>query len=104
MAMVHLKNAGITDPTKLDEQKTRATLPASEKVGNDLYRQVYDITFHEKAGDGTIEVITSSEASSQECSMGAVDVFVVSGHLGANRRGSPIHVVGGRFSRTNVST
>lgn len=82
MAMVHLKNAGITDPTKLDEQRTRATLLASEKVGKDLHRQVHDITFHEKAGDGMIEVITSSQASSVECSMGPVDVFVVSRHLG----------------------
>ncbi|WP_238537985.1 hypothetical protein [Paraburkholderia atlantica] len=81
MALVHLKNAGITDPTKIDESKTKAVRLASEKVGKDLYRQIYDITFIEKNGP-RIEVITSSEASAQECSMSGVDVFVVSRRLG----------------------
>ena len=83
MAEVKLKNAGITDPTKLDESKTRAVRIASQKVGKDLYRDVYDITFYEKSGR-TIEVITSSEASLSECSMGSVDVFVVSQKLADN--------------------
>ena len=81
MALVHLKNAGITDPTKVDESKTKAVRLASEKIGKDLYRQIYDITFHETAGRD-IEVITSSEASSSECSMGGVSVYVVSRKLG----------------------
>ncbi|WP_396334116.1 hypothetical protein [Burkholderia anthina] len=77
MAISSLKNAGITDPTKLDESKTKAVLLASEKTGKDLYRQVYDITFFEKSG-AKIQVITNSEASSSECSMSGVDVYVVS--------------------------
>ncbi|WP_321884757.1 hypothetical protein [Paraburkholderia bannensis] len=80
IAEVKLKNAGITDITKLDRSKTHAVRIASEKVGKDLYRDVYDITFYEKSGRA-IEVITSSEASSYECSMGSVDVFVVSEKL-----------------------
>jgi hypothetical protein len=56
---------------------------ASEKVGKDLYRQVYDITFYEKTGS-KIEVITSSKASNEECSMSGVDVFVVSRRLGGS--------------------
>ncbi|HKT96928.1 MAG TPA: hypothetical protein VJS30_10370 [Paraburkholderia sp.] len=83
MAEVKLKNAGITDPTKLDESKTRAVRIASQKVGKDLYRDVYDITFYEKSGRA-IEVIMSSEASSSECSMGSVDVYVVSQKLADN--------------------
>lgn len=83
VAQAKLKNEGITDPTKLDESKTRAVRLASQKVGKDLYRDVYDITFYEKSGR-TIEVITSSEASSVECSMGSVDVFVVSKKLADN--------------------
>lgn len=81
MALVQLKNAGITDPTKVDESKTKAVRLASEKVGKDRYRQVYDITFYETAGRA-IEVVTSSEASSTECSMGSVDIYVVSRKLG----------------------
>jgi hypothetical protein len=81
MALVHLKNAGITDPAKVDEAKTRAVLLASQKIGKDLYRQVYDITFREKTG-ATVEVITSSRASSQECSMSGVEVYVVSRKIG----------------------
>lgn len=81
MALVHLKNAGIVEPATIDESQTQAKRLASEKIGADLFQQVYDITFHAKDG-GTIEVVTSSRASSQECSMGAVDVYVVSRHLG----------------------
>lgn len=81
MALVHLKNAGITDPTKIDESKTRIIRLASEKIGKDLYRQVYDITFVEKGGT-RVEVVTSNKASWQECSMSGVDVFVVSRHIG----------------------
>ncbi|KVL70318.1 hypothetical protein [Burkholderia ubonensis] len=77
MAIASLKNAGITDPTKLDESKTKAVLLASEKTGKDLYRQIYNITFYEKSG-AKIQVITRSEASSSECSMSGVDVYVVS--------------------------
>lgn len=77
MAISSMKNAGITDPTKLDESKTKAVLLASEKTGKDLYRQVYDITFVETSG-AKFQVITHSEASSSECLMSGVDVYVVS--------------------------
>ncbi|UKD18054.1 hypothetical protein L3V59_42015 (plasmid) [Burkholderia aenigmatica] len=77
MAIASLKNAGITDPTKLDESRTKAVLLASEKIGKDLFRQIYDITFTEKSG-AKIQVVTRSEASSTECSMSGVDVYVVS--------------------------
>jgi hypothetical protein len=81
MAFVHLKNAGITTNDRLDFTKTKITLLASELIGKDRYRQVHHVVFAERSGD-TIEVITRSDASSEECSMGAVDVFVVSKHLG----------------------
>ncbi|WP_167283665.1 MULTISPECIES: hypothetical protein [unclassified Paraburkholderia] len=83
IAEVKLRNAGIIDPTKLDASKTQAVRIASQKVGQDLYRDVYDMTFHDKSGR-VIEVITSSEASSAECSMGSVDVYVVSRKLADN--------------------
>jgi hypothetical protein len=71
----------MTDPTKIDESKTHIVRLASEKIGKDLYRQIYDITFVEKTG-ATIRVVTSNKASWQECSMSGVDVYVVSRHLG----------------------
>ncbi|WP_168792268.1 hypothetical protein [Paraburkholderia aromaticivorans] len=80
IAIVYLKNAGITDPTRLDESKTRAVRLTSEKIGKDLWRDVYDITFREHSGR-TIEVITSSAASSVECSMSDPVVWVVSEKL-----------------------
>ena len=81
IAIVYLKNAGINDPTKLDESKTHAVRLSSEKIGKDLWRDVYDITFREHGGR-VIEVITSSEAGSTECSMSDPIVWVVSQKLG----------------------
>lgn len=81
MAFVHLKNAGLTDNNKLDFTKTKTVRIASERIGKDLYRQVHFVVFTVKAG-GTIKVITSNQASSEECSMSGVEVFVVSKRLG----------------------
>jgi len=81
MAFVHLKNAGITDNSKLDFTKTKTIRLASEKIGKDLYRQIHHVIFTEKSGN-VIEVITINEVSSIECSMSGVDVFVISKHLG----------------------
>jgi hypothetical protein len=81
MAFVYLKNAGLTDNSLTDPTKATAVRLASEEIGDDLYLQVHRITFPETSGR-TIEVITSNKASSAECSMSAVDVFVVSQHLG----------------------
>jgi len=41
-----------------------------------IYRQVYDIKFVEKSGK-TIETITIADATTEECSAGYVDIFVV---------------------------
>ena len=81
MAFVHLKNAGLTDNDRIDLTKTKTVRLASEKIGRDLYRQVHHVVFTEKTGTA-IEVVTSNDASSQECSMSGVQVFVVSKRLG----------------------
>jgi hypothetical protein len=81
MAFVHLKNAGMTDNERLDFSKTRVARVASEKIGKDLYRQVHKVHFTEKSGS-TIDVITVSDASSEECSMGGVEVYVIARQLG----------------------
>jgi hypothetical protein len=77
MALTVLKNAGVTDPTKLDESKTKFIQLASEPIGKGVYRQIYDITFYEKTG-AEIEVVTSTKASWKECSLDSVDVYIVS--------------------------
>ena len=81
MAFVQLKNAGLTDNPAVDFNKTNVELLAQQKIGEDLYRQIHHVTFRLKAG-GMIEVITRSNASSEECSMSSVQVFVVSKQLG----------------------
>jgi hypothetical protein len=80
MTLVHLKNAGMTDNEKVDSAKTKTTRMASEKIGKDLYHQVYDVQYTEKSGK-LIEAIAVHNASSEECSMTGVEVFVVSKHL-----------------------
>jgi hypothetical protein len=82
MAFGYLKDAGITDNDKVDFAKIKTVRLASEKIGKDLYRQLHHVTFVEKSGN-VVEVITKSDASNQECSMGAVDVFVISRQLGS---------------------
>jgi len=81
MAFVHLKNSGITNNETLVFSKTKTVLIASEKIGDDLYRQVHSITFTEKYGK-SIKVITVNDASSEECSMSGVKVYLVSRELG----------------------
>jgi hypothetical protein len=81
MAHVHLKNAGLITNEAVDFTKTKAVRLASEKIGGDRYRQVHLVTFTEKSG-GTIQAITLGDASSEECSMTGVKVFVVSRILG----------------------
>jgi hypothetical protein len=84
MAFGDLKNAGITTNDRVDFGKTKTVRLVSERMAKDLYRQVHLVTFTEKSGR-TIEVITVSDASSSECSMGDVEVFVIARHLGAER-------------------
>jgi hypothetical protein len=86
MAFVQLKNAGIADNDDIDFSKTATVRIASQKMGKDpyyhedLYRQVHNVKFIKKSGE-VIELITVSDATHSECSMGKVDVFVVSSHL-----------------------
>jgi hypothetical protein len=80
MAFVHLKNAGLADNSSIDFSKTKTVRLASEKIGKDLWHQVYDVTFTKKSGE-SVEAIAVHDASQEECSMSGVEVFVVSKHL-----------------------
>lgn len=73
-------NVGV-NPVKLDDSKTRAMRIASGKIDKDLWRDIYDITFYEHTGRA-IEVITTSEVSSVECSMSGPVGWVVSQKVG----------------------
>jgi hypothetical protein len=81
MALVHLSNAGITNDGRVDLKKTKISRLASERIGKDLYHQIHHITFTETSGK-IVEVITSNNASNEECSMSGVDVYVVTKQLG----------------------
>lgn len=81
MTFVHMKNAGLVDNSSIDFSKTKAVRLASQRIGKDLWRQVYDVTYTKKSGD-TIEAIAVHDASTEECSMTGVDVYVISRHLG----------------------
>lgn len=85
MAFAHLKNEGVTDNAKVIWEQRKVVRLASEKIGEDLYRQVHRITFPQGGGADTIEVITVNDASNEECSMSAVDVYVISKRLGGKR-------------------
>ncbi len=80
MTLVHLKNAGLIDAKQIDPAKTKTVRLASEKIGKDLWHQVYYVTFVMKSGDRT-EAIAVHDASLVECSRSGVEVFVVSKHL-----------------------
>lgn len=85
IAEAKLQNAGIVKMSELDEAKTKAIPVTIEKIGKDLYKQVYDITWYSKSGE-QFRAITVNNASSEECSMSGVTVYVVSRKIGADDR------------------
>jgi len=77
IAPVMMQNVGLLKMDDIDERKTETNRLASQKVGPDLFVQVYDITFHMKSG-GSIHIVTRNTSSREECSISAVNVYVVS--------------------------
>jgi len=51
MAQAALKNAGLLNNKEVDFTKTKTTRLASEKVGTDLWHQVYFVTFFKRSAD-----------------------------------------------------
>ena len=82
MAFVYMKNAGIVTNDIVDFKKTTSKKLSYEKIGKDLYRQVHLVTF-ERKDHKLVQANVWSDASSEECSMGDAQVFVVSQALGA---------------------
>ena len=81
MSFVHLKNAGFLNSQNIDLKKTKVELIVSKEVSKGLYRQIHLVTFEKKSGE-VIKVITINDASIAECSMSAVNVYVISERLG----------------------
>ncbi len=76
MAYVQLTNNDIELKEKINTNSTVVTLLASEKIEEDIYRQIHHIDFKLHTGE-VITVITSNEATSEECSYSGVDVYEV---------------------------
>lgn len=76
-----LKEMRLLDPAQVDERRISAMPLAIQKIGPDLYRQVYHIVFPFKKPDidgrTLVEIVTVNNASSDECSMSGVEVYVI---------------------------
>lgn len=79
VAYSSLKNEGLLTPETTLYEQTKVERLASEEIGDDLFRQVHHITFLLKTG--TVEVITVNDASSEECSMSDVQLFLIDKEL-----------------------
>ena len=77
MSEVWLQNAGIVAIENINESKTKITLLASEKKAKGLYTQIYHFIFYDTTGN-TYETITKNDASYEECSETAADVYLIS--------------------------
>ncbi|MCG7588370.1 hypothetical protein, partial [Photobacterium sp. OFAV2-7] len=77
MAYIYLAENKFFTDDEVEHDKIIVRLIASEKIANDIYRQVHHVIFKLKSGED-VEVITSNEASSEECSYSGVKVFVIS--------------------------
>jgi hypothetical protein len=71
-----LKNLNIVSPKNIDYEKTKTVLLSSQKIGDDLDKEIHHITFYKKNGK-KVEVITVNDTSSEECSMSGVDVYLI---------------------------
>lgn len=76
-----LKGAGLVNVRELDFSKTRTVRLASERIGKDLWHQVYRVIYVRNSGE-SIEAIAIHDASQGECSMTAPELFVIAKHLG----------------------
>jgi hypothetical protein len=76
-AYVRLKDRGVLSSETVVFERVTSVRVASEKIGADLWRQVHRVRFPLK-NKQVVQVLTVSDASSEECSMGDVDVFLVS--------------------------
>jgi hypothetical protein len=77
MAYVYLKDAGVVTPETVEFDHVTSRVIASQRIRQNLWRQVFRVTFPLKSG-GKVEAIIVNDASKEECSMSAPQVFLVS--------------------------
>ena len=75
-----LKNEGAVTNDTVDFHRVASRTLVSERIGTDLWRQVFRVTFPLKSGS-SVEAIVVSEASSEECSMSSAKVFLIAKEL-----------------------
>lgn len=82
-AQGYLKNAGLIDPSKVDDDRTFVRLLLKKSFGHGRYEHVYFMVLHQTDGK-SISIITESTTEDVECPSQDVKVYVVShefGHL-----------------------
>jgi hypothetical protein len=77
MVFVHMKNAGLVTNNQMDFGRTKVSQISRERIGRDLWRQVLFVQYRRKDGS-PLDAISVSDISREECSMGPVQVYVVS--------------------------
>jgi hypothetical protein len=77
VAFATLKNAGAVTNENVDFSGVKSTTIVSQRIGKDLWRQVFRVTFPLKSGS-PVEALVVSDASSEECSMSDPQIFLVS--------------------------
>ena len=77
VAFAALKNADALTNENVDFTRVKSSTIVSQRIGKDLWRQVFRVAFPLKSGS-TVEAIVVSDASSEECSMSDAQIFLVS--------------------------
>lgn len=77
VAFATLKNSGALTNENVDFERVKSTTIVSQKIGKDLWRQVFHVTFPLKSGRPA-EAIVVSDASSEECSMSTPQIYLIS--------------------------
>jgi hypothetical protein len=76
MTRAYLKNSRLLDNNQVISSQTKSDLIASQRIGGNLYKQVFKATFYLR-NRKTMSAIAVSDSSSDECSMSDVTVYPV---------------------------
>lgn len=76
-AFAVLKNAGVVTNGNVDFTRVKSAAIVSERIGKDLWRQLFRVSFPLKSGRH-VEALVISDASAEECSMSEPQIFLVS--------------------------
>jgi hypothetical protein len=80
-AQVYLTNAGLFDQKKVDSDRTDVVLLAKKPLRAGAWESVYFMTLHQHDGK-SIDIVTVSTNTADECAVEDVKTYVVSHQLG----------------------